>query len=280
LDRAHELHLAAARVLITASDRVTVLKDAVNLARVHRFLSKPLRLMELPQLVGDAIREARLEAENARLVKELSHKNAELARANERLELEVQARTRELQAAVAELEQLALRDGLTGLYNHRYFQECLDAELARARRHGHAVSLLFIDVDHFKQYNDQHGHPAGDKLLRKVAGLLTGGRDSGLPVSTRKSDIVARYGGEEFVMLLPETSLDGAVIKAERLRSTIASYPFEHAAAQPSKCVSVSVGVASFPTHGADKQELISAADKMLYRAKNAGRNKVIAAEK
>jgi two-component system, cell cycle response regulator len=275
LDGALVMQPQAARVLITASDRINVLRDAINEARVHRFLSKPLRLHELPTLVGEAIREAQLEAENARLVDELSQKNAELARANERLELEVAARTRELHVAIAELEQLALRDGLTGLFNHRYFQECLEVELSRAGRHAHSVSLLFIDVDHFKHYNDTHGHPAGDKLLRKIASVLVGGGESGLPLSTRKSDVAARYGGEEFVMLLPETSLEGALIKAERLRACVAGYRFENAQTQPLGLVSISIGVASFPEHGHDKQSLIAAADRMLYRAKHEGRNRV-----
>ena len=275
LDRAHVLQPGAARILITASDRVNVLKDAINQARVHRFLSKPLRLQELSALVGGAIREAQLEAENVRLVAELSVKNTELARSNERLELEVQARTAELRTAVAELEQLALRDGLTGLFNHRYFQESFEVEVSRARRHGHPVALLFIDVDHFKHYNDRHGHPAGDKLLRKLASVLMGGGESGLPSSTRKSDVVARYGGEEFVMLLPETTLAGALIKAERMRAAIAHYKFDQASVQPLGCVSVSIGAACFPDHGQDKQELIAVADKMLYRAKHEGRNRV-----
>ena len=181
LDRGHELRPAAARILITASDRVNVLRDAVNRARVHRFLSKPLRLTELPATLADAIREAWLEAENARLVTELARKNDELNQINGRLEVEVRERTHELRVAIQQLEELALRDGLTGLFNHRFLQEALDAELSRARRHGHPVSLLFIDVDHFKQYNDRHGHPAGDRLLKRIADVLVGGRNSGLP---------------------------------------------------------------------------------------------------
>jgi two-component system, cell cycle response regulator len=277
LDRAHDLRPSAARILITASERVNVLKDAVNRARVHRFLSKPLRLTELPGMLGDAIREARLEAENTRLVGELARKNEELNRINERLEAEVKQRTRELQVAVQKLEQLALRDGLTGLFNHRYLQEVLEAELARAKRHKHSLGLVFIDVDHFKAYNDRNGHPAGDRLLKRLAGVLVGGRDSGLPIQGRASDIVARYGGEEFMVVLPETSLDGCAIKAERIRRAIAEYPFEGAAAQPGGCVSVSVGVAVYPEHGNEKQQLIDAADRELYRAKRLGRNRVCA---
>jgi diguanylate cyclase (GGDEF)-like protein len=273
LDHALARRPAAARVLVTASERVNVLRDAINRARVHRFLSKPLRLAELPAMLADAIREARLEAENARLVAALERANMELRGANERLEAEVAQRTQELQSAVDELEQLALRDGLTGLFNHRCLQEQLDAEISRATRHGHPLSLLFIDVDHFKHYNDTHGHPAGDGLLQKLASVLTGGGHSGLPSQGRASDIVARYGGEEFVMVLPETPLEGALIKAERVRATIAGYGFEHADQQPGGQVSVSIGVATLPDHGKDKQELIQAADAQLYRAKAAGRN-------
>lgn len=284
LNHAHSLKPAAARILITASDQVAVVKEAINQARVHRFLSKPLRLTELPGLVAGAIREAALEAENIRLVAELSHKNAELARANdrleranERLESEVNERTRELQAAVSELQQLALRDGLTGLFNHRYFQECLDAELARARRQGESLGLLFIDVDHFKQYNDRNGHPAGDDLLKRLAGLLTGGKNSGLPRMTRASDIVARYGGEEFVMLLPSTDRAGSLARAERLLRLISEFPFEQREHQPLGHVSVSIGAACFPAHAHDKASLIATADAMLYQAKRTGRGRVCA---
>jgi two-component system, cell cycle response regulator len=275
LNRAHDLQPAAARVLVTASDRVAVVKDAINQARVHRFLSKPLRLTELPGLVAGAIREAGLETENQRLVEELSKKNRELASANERLESDVLERTRELRAAIAELEELALRDGLTGLFNHRYFQESLEAELGRARRQEEALGLLFIDVDHFKQYNDRNGHPAGDHLLKKLAAVLVGGKDSGLPRMARISDVIARYGGEEFVMILPATDRAGCLARAERLLHSIAEYPFEHREHQPFGCVSVSIGVACYPLHANDKPALIAAADEMVYRAKKEGRNRV-----
>jgi diguanylate cyclase (GGDEF)-like protein len=275
LNRAHELQPRAARVLITASDRVGVIKDAINQARVHRFLSKPLRLSELPGLVAGAIREAGLETENVRLVAELSAKNAELGRSNERLELEVSNRTRELREAIAELEQLALRDGLTGLFNHRYFQEALEAEISRATRQKQSLGLLFIDVDHFKDYNDLHGHPAGDRLLKRLAAVLIGGKESGLPRMARISDILARYGGEEFVMILPATPVEGCVVRAERLLRSVSEYPFEHRESQPDGRVSVSVGIACFPQHAADKQQLIATADAMLYRAKNQGRNRL-----
>jgi diguanylate cyclase (GGDEF)-like protein len=114
------------------------------------------------------------------------------------------------------------------------------------------VGLLFIDVDHFKLYNDLNGHPAGDRLLKRLADVLIGGRSSGLPLQARRSDVVARYGGEEFVMVLPQTTLDGAVTKAEHICRIVAAYPFDEAASQPGGCVSVSIGVACFPQAGPD----------------------------
>jgi diguanylate cyclase (GGDEF)-like protein len=266
LAHCHTHRPAAARLLVTASDRLETLGEAVNLARAHRFLTKPVRVADLPALIDGAIREASLEAENARLL-------AELARANVRLEAEVKQRTLELEQAIARLEQLALRDGLTGLYNHRHLQQALDAELSRAKRHGHDLSVLFIDVDHFKEYNDRNGHPAGDQLLADLGALLGGGGQGSMRV--RASDIVARYGGEEFMLVLPETGARGAVIKAEYVRSAVAAYEFEHGTFQPGGHVSVSIGVASYPAHAPDKQGLIAAADHELYRAKALGRDRV-----
>ena len=275
LNRAQVACPGAARILITASDQVAVVREAINQARVHRFLSKPLRLTELPGVVSGAIREATLEAENTRLVEALQSKNLELEGAKQRLEIEVDVRTRELQEKNAELQQLALRDGLTGLFNHRYFQEALEIELSRARRQSESLGLLFIDVDHFKHYNDRQGHPTGDRLLKVLALLLTGGRDSGMPRMARMSDIAARYGGEEFVVILPATDHSGSLTRAERLRRAISEYPFEHREHQPLGCVSVSIGVACSPEHASDKPSLIARADAMLYEAKRAGRNRV-----
>jgi diguanylate cyclase (GGDEF)-like protein len=191
--------------------------------------------------------------------------------------VEVADRTAELRRAVAELERLALRDGLTGLFNHRYFQESIDAEISRAARHKHSVGLLFIDVDSFKNYNDQVGHPAGDRLLKTLGDLLSGRGDS-YGRSKRVSDTAARYGGEEFVLVLPETDKNGTVITAERVRRTIANYEFDQREVQPRGYVSVSIGVACFPEDGGTKGELIEAADRALYRAKHLGRDRVCVA--
>jgi diguanylate cyclase (GGDEF)-like protein len=278
---------AAVRILITASQQIDDVRNAINLARVDRFIGKPLRIMELREIVLGAVREAELRQENDRLVGELRQKNLLLQRAlsevqhhERKLAREVDLRTRELMTAMKELEQLALRDGLTGLYNHRFFQEALTAELARAARNNHHIGLLFIDVDHFKNYNDVLGHPAGDALLKRLSKILVNtGEIADLEFHGRVSDIVARYGGEEFVIILPETDKQGALVRADRLRRCIERYPFERADVQPGGRVTVSIGVASYPVDAMTKQPLIDAADQALLGAKREGRNRVAGAE-
>jgi len=174
------------------------------------------------------------------------------------------------------LKEQAVRDGLTGLYNHRFFQETLKREVARARRHQHEVSLLFIDVDHFKHFNDTHGHPAGDALLRQLGRILGNTGDfEDVDERGRLTDIPARYGGEEFIIILPETPTAGATIRADRLRRCVADFPFPGREQQPLGTVSISIGVASYPPHGDSFEHLIEAADKALYEAKETGRNRV-----
>lgn len=277
----------AARILVTASDRVKDLSDAVNLAQVHRFLSKPVRITELIGVVKSAVHQASLERENQRLVGELTEKNGLLQRAlsqvqdsERRLEREVEERTRQLREANVELEKLALRDGLTGLYNHRFFQDAMTQEMSRAARYGNPLSLIFIDVDHFKNYNDLCGHPAGDALLKDLGRLLTATQDAPeFRFRGRASDIVSRYGGEEFCIILPMTEGAGALVRAERVREMISLHPFERREVQPNGMVSVSIGVASYPKDALDKAGLIKAADDAMLAAKRAGRNRVIAAQ-
>lgn len=171
----------------------------------------------------------------------------------------------ELQRAKEELRKLAITDGLTTLYNYRYFKEQLLQELNRARRHKLHVSLVMLDIDHFKQYNDTHGHPAGDLVLKGIAGLL---KDN-----VRNIDLAVRYGGEEFALVLIESPKTSASIVAEKIRKLVESYPFEHQETQPKGKITISTGVATFPEDGEDLKGLVSAADQRLYRAKQAGRN-------
>jgi len=170
------------------------------------------------------------------------------------------------------LAALARLDGLTGLANRRHFDEKLSDEWARASRDGTALSLLLIDVDHFKGYNDQHGHQAGDECLISVARFIA-------VQAQRPADLAARYGGEEFVLLLPGTDSAGCALIGERIRQTLHDLRLPHAMNPPSKCVTVSLGGATgWPNaeKPVDHTSLIAAADSALYAAKTLGRNRLV----
>ncbi len=175
--------------------------------------------------------------------------------------------------AAWDLEQarrLANTDGLTGLYNHRYLHERLRQEIERANRYGRQLSLVMVDLDHFKAYNDTHGHPRGDEVLIAIAHTLR--------QISRSSDVVARYGGEEFTMILPETPLDEARVLAERARRHVESLELAGRDAFTTARVTLSAGIAAL-CRGCSQESLIDAADAALYRAKHEGRNRVCAAE-
>ncbi|MGE0081305.1 MAG: PAS domain S-box protein [Thiohalomonadaceae bacterium] len=173
-----------------------------------------------------------------------------------------------LEKANKELESLTFHDPLTGLKNRRYLKDYVQREWPRERRHGHQVSLIMVDVDLFKSYNDLYGHPRGDQCLRQVAQKLAA-------EIQRPSDVVARVGGEEFAVLLPETGLESAERLAERLRRAIAGLRIPHERSSVAPVVTVSLGVASLdPRHG-EFDALMDHADRALYRAKETGRNRV-----
>lgn len=168
-----------------------------------------------------------------------------------------------------ETKTLAITDGMTSLYNYRYFTERLNEEVERAKRYKRELSLIMLDIDFFKQYNDAHGHPEGDWLLRALSGILKG--------VMRNSDIIARYGGEEFVVILPETNKDMAVSAAEKLRKAVETKDFEGGETQPGGRVTISIGVASYSEELKTADELVKNADNALYRAKEEGKNRVCA---
>ncbi len=173
----------------------------------------------------------------------------------------------ELHSANMKLHELAFRDALTGLYNHRFFQEAMDRELDRSKRYQHDLSLIIFDIDHFKKVNDTYGHPAGDRVLAEI------GREAGR--SLRSADMLARYGGEEFAVILPETDFMGAAALAERVRGGIERLNIEVDGTTIK--ATVSVGFTSFRpgARSAEKGTLIGMADKALYIAKQRGRNRV-----
>jgi diguanylate cyclase (GGDEF)-like protein len=169
-----------------------------------------------------------------------------------------------------QIERLSLTDKLTGLFNRRRFDEALAEEALRAERYHHPLALLMLDVDHFKRFNDRHGHPKGDAVLRQVGKVILRGK--------RSTDLAFRYGGEEFCLLLPETGIAEARDVAERIRVAIERESFIGEHTQPGARLTVSLGVAALLS-AEDPRRLVSEADQALYGAKEKGRNRVEVAE-
>jgi diguanylate cyclase (GGDEF)-like protein len=164
-----------------------------------------------------------------------------------------------------QMERLATTDGLTELVNHRHFQEILSKEIERSRRYKRPLSLLLMDIDHFKSFNDTYGHPVGDLVLKEISACIRR--------SIRINDVAARYGGEEFTVIIPETAEQGALVTAERIRTTIENHIIR--SLDRELRVTVSIGCATFPSLASSQQELIDNADKALYFSKEHGRNQV-----
>ncbi len=172
-----------------------------------------------------------------------------------------------LQEKNQQLQEMANRDGLTQMFNHRFFHEHLVREIDRVRRYGGILSCVILDLDFFKKVNDTYGHQTGDLVLKEVARIIQKG--------IRDSDLAARYGGEEFALVLLHAEAEVVVMVSERLRAQIAAYPFP--AVDPPLHITASLGIASFPTTGIkEERELVAAADQALYQAKSGGRNKVV----
>lgn len=222
LARAAEIRPEAQRVLLTAFADLAGAQDSINKARINLLLTKPWEPTDLQNAVE------------------------ELQRVNERLRENT------------ELRRVALMDGLTGVANHRYFWDRMEAEFSRAKRYGRPLSLIMCDVDDFKKYNDVHGHQKGDEVLRTVAQSLETGR--------RSTDLVARYGGEEFGIILPEVTRPVAVEIARRHLERVYS----------GTGIGLSLGVAAYPDDATSTTELVERADKALLKAKALGKRRVV----
>ncbi len=173
-----------------------------------------------------------------------------------------------LEKSVDYYKLLSIIDGLTGAFNHRYFHETTEKEINRAKRYTRPLSLMMIDIDNFKKFNDTYGHLAGDSVLRQIAQLFV--------KSLRSIDIVYRYGGEEFTVLCPEQNKDDTLIIAERILEKVSSEKFQ-IDQDTYEQLTVSIGVASYPKNTESKEDLIEKADKALYKAKNLGKNQACA---
>ncbi len=173
-----------------------------------------------------------------------------------------------LRELLLQSREMSVTDGLTGLYNQMHFFQLLERETRKSQRYGMSFSLIIFDVDHFKNFNDQHGHLRGSETLRAVADLMRR--------KFRAGDLLAKYGGDEFVVILPQTDKVGAYLAAERLREGMEKQAFPGAETQPQKKLTISIGLAAFPEHGAGANEILNRADKALYFAKESGRNRTV----
>ena len=215
------------------------------------YIFKPFQDLEtVTEVVTRGMDKIALIHENRVLIEDLEQNNLRMEQSNE------------------ELKELVIRDGLTELFNHRHFKEVLEREVARAERYERSLCLIMVDVDHFKNYNDTHGHPAGDEVLKTLADIISG--------RLRAVDLPARYGGEEFAVLLPETERAGGKIVADDIRAQVENFPFKGRESQPLGKVTISLGLAEFPTDADESSLLLKKADEALYRAKSEGRNRVV----
>jgi|GEM_PF-2529725 len=217
------------------------------------------------RLLGTIAANVGIAIQNAQLYKATQQREAELRQANEQLRVQLT----KIEALQAQLREQAIRDPLTGLFNRRYLVETLDREVAQAVRASTPLSIIMIDLDHFKKINDTYGHKAGDLMLQTLGNLLS--------TKTRDGDIACRYGGEEFVIVLPGASLTIAQQRAEQMRTTFQELRVPYN--QHTLRATLSAGVAAFPINGVDGEAVLQDADRALYIAKTTGRNRVIVAE-
>ena len=268
-------------LLLTVGIIVTglLLAGALSFPVLHRLLVAPVQRLtrDAQRFAGGDLKtrtDVRTTDETGMLGTAFNDMAARIEHYTRGLEDEIRARTheieeanRQLAIANATLQGLATTDGLTGLFNYRHFMATLSSEVQRSRRVHRPVSMLMVDVDHFKDFNDRNGHPAGDETLRQIARHVQS--------RLRRTDVPCRYGGEEFAVILVDTGEEDALRVAEELRDLIERSVFPGEATQPGGRLTVSVGVATFPDEATGPDELVRAADKALYKAKEAGRNRV-----
>jgi diguanylate cyclase (GGDEF)-like protein len=297
LKRVAELQPHAARILVTASQKLEDAQKAINEARVNHFLTKPFTEQELKNTVGQAVHNAALLSIRDKMVQELKEQlglrpgSAKPVAGKPGSPLSTRVKTVEprpaeakgaSQSLIPESERLAFRDGLTGLYNHRYFQEALSAGLVSARRREQKLALVLVDIDGFRRFNLSRGYAEGDKLLRRVAQMVTEMMED--PVTHARSDnsseIAARYDWDVFGVVLCNADVERARLYADKLRKAVEELDFPEGSGSSMSDVTVTAAVAVFPDQARNEQELISAAEKALRTSKASGPNRVVLATK
>ncbi|MHB8124021.1 MAG: GGDEF domain-containing response regulator [Desulfitobacteriaceae bacterium] len=273
----------AIRIILTSFTDVNDIINSINEGHIYKFLTKPIEPIDLLITVKRALEAYELGIENINLIEQLKQ-------INQNLEKKVEERTRQLQEfvetqkkqkeeleylidckneLVAELQYLSVTDQLTGLANKRRLTEFMDIEWKRAIREKTEISLIMMDIDHFKLYNDYYGHANGDKCLTHISQII-------LREIRRPADIAVRYGGEEFCCVLPETSLEGAIKITKNLCQAIRVAAIPHLNSPICPYVTLSFGVYTvLPDKDSSWQELLEYADKYLYEAKTNGRNRI-----
>lgn len=245
---ANERKVRAPFIMMTGQGDETLAATCLKEGAYDYVVKSPSYLSELPHTIQNVLTKYRLEREKEELTHKILKQNTELAVAN------------------LKLQALSVKDELTALYNHRCFQEHVESETARAKRYQQHLCCVMIDLDHFKQINDNFGHQFGDKILRRIAQVAKG--------AVRESDFLARYGGEEFVLLLPNTPYEGATVLADRLLELVRSQKFEYEGQALS--VTISMGISSFvEDHIRSTEQLVEYADRALYQAKASGRDRI-----
>ncbi len=257
-------------IIMTSHGTMDAAVEALK-AGAYDFLHKPFEDLELISSAAKrAIQSYELTVEREKLIETLKSRNEALANLNKAFKA-LTVTLKNKNAALENLNQafqvLAIRDQLTALFNRRYFDDAISSEVARASRYGRALSIIFLDVDHFKQYNDQFGHQHGDVVLKRIATIIKS--------SIREIDIPTRYGGEEFLVILPETAKNEAYGIADKIRRGVAEGTADLSRGNPAGKVTVSAGVASLGEDGTTVQQLIAKADEAVYTAKREGRNAV-----
>jgi diguanylate cyclase (GGDEF)-like protein len=294
------------RVLLTGFGDMDVAVAAINKGKVHRFAGKPWDPGDVRHMVNEELERYDLVIGNESLTRDLLVKNAELQAMNERLEAqkaatekladeyrqqrklavdmsekfahanldlikaqeEIKLKNQKLESINRQLEQLSVTDGLTNFYNHRHMLRILDNEIGRARRYSLYLSVMMIDLDHFKEVNDAYGHLFGDAVLRMAADIIRR--------SIRETDSPTRYGGDEFLVILPHTGIDRATFLAKRIHADLKGHVF-HAPNGEIVRQTASVGIAYFPHPKADSRDaLINLVDAAMYEAKQHGRDRII----